>query len=144
MKTIATNRKARHNYFIEDEWEAGIVLVGSEVKSLRANHCSIAESYVSIEDREAFLVNAHIDPYKEARVNHEPRRHRKLLLNRREINKLIAKSQREGYTILPLSLYFNDKGKAKVKIAVAKGKKKYDKRESEKRKEWERNKKQLT
>lgn len=142
-KTVAQNRRARHDYTIEDEYEAGIMLTGPEVKSLRNGKCSIMESYVTIDDNEAFLVNAHIDPYEQANApnqNHEPRRRRKLLLHRREINKLIAKSQREGYTIIALSVYFNNRGIAKIKIATAKGKKNYDKREAEKRKEWNREK----
>lgn len=144
-QTIAQNRKARHDYLIEDEYEAGIILIGAEVKSLREGRCSIKESYVSIEDGEAFLINAHIDRYEKASkfVNHEPRRKRKLLLHKREINKLLAKSQKGGYTIIALSLYFNGKGIAKLKIATAKGKKKHDKRQTEKDRDWERDKRNL-
>lgn len=145
-KTIAQNRRARYDYTIDDEYEAGIMLTGPEVKSLRNGKCSIMESYVSIDGNEAFLVNAHIDPYEQANApnyTHEPRRLRKLLLHRKEINKLVAKSQREGYTIIPLSMYFNSRGIAKLKIATGKGKKKYDKRETEKRKTWEREKKSI-
>ena len=144
-KTIAQNRKARYDYHIEDEYEAGIILIGAEVKSLREGRCSIKESYVSIEDGEAFLINAHIDRYDKASkfVNQEPRRKRKLLLHRREINKLLAKSQKGGYTIISLSIYFNNKGIAKLKIATAKGKKKHDKRETEKQRDWERDKRNL-
>lgn len=144
-KTIAQNRKARYDYFIEDEYEAGIILIGAEVKSLREGRCSIKESYVSIEDGEAFLVNAHIDPYDKASkfVNQEPRRKRKLLLHKREINKLLAKSQKGGYTIISLSMYFNGKGIVKIKIATAKGKKKYDKRQTVKDRDWERDKRNL-
>ena len=143
IKLIAQNRRARHDYFIEDEYEAGIILTGAEVKSLRNGRCSIAESYVSIDNNEAFLINAHVDPYEQANQLHENKRPKKLLLHRREINKLISRSQREGYSIIPLLLYFNDKGKAKVKIATAKGKKKYDKRETEKRKEWKKEKRNM-
>lgn len=144
-KTITQNRKARHNFTIEDEYEAGIVLIGTEVKSLRQGHCSIMESYVSIEDGEAFLVNAHIDPYDQGSkfVQQEPRRRRKLLLHKKEIKKLLAKSQKGGYTIIALSMYWNDQGKAKLKIATAKGKKKYDKRETEKQRDWERDKRSM-
>lgn len=145
-KTVAQNRKARHDYLIEDEYEAGLVLTGPEVKSLRNGRCSIMESYVTVDGNEAFLVNAHIDPYEQANApnsTQEPRRRRKLLLHRKEINKLIAKSQREGYTIIALSVYFNDRGLAKIKIATGKGKKKYDKREAEKRKDWNREKSDL-
>lgn len=146
-KTVAQNRRARHDYLIEDEYEAGLVLTGPEVKSLRNGKCSIMESYITIDGNEAFLVNAHIDPYEQANApneHHDPRRRRKLLLHRREISKLIAKSQREGYTIIALSVYFNNRGIAKIKIATGKGKKKYDKREAEKRKEWNREKSSLT
>ena len=145
-KTVAQNRRARHDYLIDDEYEAGLVLTGPEVKSLRNGKCSIMESYITIDGNEAFLVNAHIDPYEQANApneNHEPRRRRKLLLHRREINKLIAKSQREGYTIIALSVYFNNRGMAKIKIATAKGKKKYDKREAEKQKDWRREERDL-
>lgn len=144
-KTIAQNRKTRYNYTIGDEFEAGIVLIGSEVKSLRLGHCSIAESYISIEDGEAFLINAHIDLYEHRSmfIEQEPRRKRKLLLHKREIKKLLAKSQKEGYTIISLSMYFNNSGKVKIKIATAKGKKNYDKRETEKRRDWERDKRNL-
>jgi SsrA-binding protein len=142
-KTIAKNRRARHDYTIDDEYEAGLVLTGPEIKSMRVGGCSIMESYISIENNEAFLINAHVAPYEQANApdyTHEPRRKRKLLLHRQEITKLIDKSQREGYTVIALSLYFNSRGMAKIKIAAAKGKKNYDKREDEKRKEWNREK----
>jgi len=144
-KMIAQNRKVRHDYFIEDKFEAGIMLVGSEVKSLRAGHCSIAESYVSIEDGEVWLINAHIEVYKMATAfaTHLPTRRRKLLLNKREIKKLLDKSKRGGYTIVSLSMYFNAKGKVKLEIATGKGKKKHDKRETEKQRDWDRDKRSM-
>jgi len=129
-KTIATNRKARHDYFIFDTFEAGIVLRGSEIKSLRAGHVSIKEAYIRIENNEAWLIDAYIAPYDQAsHFNHEPRRKRKLLLHRREINKLFNKVQQKSMTIIPLRLYLKN-GLAKIEIAVAKGKKQYDKRQT--------------
>jgi len=144
-KSISQNRKVRHNYTIDDEYEAGIVLQGNEVKSLAVGQCSIAESYVTIEGNEAFLVNAHIDPYDLGSkfVAQEPRRRRKLLLHKREIKNLLVKSQQGGYTIVALSMYFNDTGKVKLKIATARGKKNYDKRATEKQRDWDRDKRNL-
>ena len=128
IKVIATNRKARHDYFIEDRFEAGIVLRGSEIKSVRAGRVSLRESYVATDGEEAWLVNAHIAPYDPAsRLNHEPRRRRKLLLHKREIYKLHNGVQHKGYTIIPLTMYLKS-GKAKIEIALARGKRQYDKR----------------
>ena len=138
LKIISNNRKARYNYFFEEFFEAGIVLKGSEVKSLRDGKANISESYAIDNKGELFLVNSHIPSYKESSYNnHDPKRNRKLLFNRREINKLMGRINREGLTLIPTKLYFK-KGKAKIEIAVAKGKKQYDKRHSKKRKDWER------
>lgn len=127
-KVIATNRKARHDYFILDNFEAGIVLTGSEIKSIRLGHISIKEAYVKIDNREAWLVNAHIAPYDPAsRMNHEPLRQRKLLLKKKEIQKLFELVTQKGITIIPLRVYIKN-GRAKVEIGTAKGKKQYDKR----------------
>ena len=140
LKIISNNRKARFNYFFSEFFEAGIVLKGSEIKSLRDGKANISESYALDEHGEIFLVNSHIPAYKESSYNnHDPRRNRKLLLNKREINKLIGRINREGFTLVPTKLYFR-KGKAKVEIAVAKGKKQYDKRQSKKTKDWNRDK----
>ena len=140
LKIICLNRKASFNYFFEDLFEAGIVLRGSEIKSVRNGKVSIADSYAIEKKGEIVLINAHIAKYKEANEsNHNPTDDRKLLLNRREINKLIGKLQREGLTIIPTKMYFK-KGKAKIEIAVAKGKKQYDKRYSKKTKDWNREK----
>ena len=131
-KLIAENRRARFDYFLEQTYEAGIALTGSEVKSLRNGKANIAESYAAVENNEIVLVNADIPPYAQAgpHFNHEPRRHRKLLLKRREIEKLIGAVQREGRTLIPTKLYWSDKGLAKLEIALAKGKKSWDKRHS--------------
>ena len=130
LKIICLNRKAGFNYFFEDLYEAGIVLKGSEIKSVRNGKINIAESYAIDRDGELFLVNSHISSYKQASfVNHDPIQERKLLLNKKEINKLIGKIQREGFTIIPTKMYFK-RGKAKIEIAVAKGKKKFDKRQT--------------
>ena len=135
LKIISNNRKARFNYFFNEFFEAGIVLKGSEVKSLRDGKANISESYAFDEQGELYLVNSHIPSYKESSYNnHDPKRNRKLLLNKKEINKLIGRINREGYTLIPTKLYFR-KGKAKVEIAVAKGKKQYDKRHTKKKKE---------
>ncbi len=139
--TIALNRRARYDYFITDEMEAGIVLTGSEVKSLRNGRASIAESYATENKGEIYLINAHIPEYAPAnRFNHEPKRHRKLLLHRREINRIIGALQRKGVTLIPLEMFFNEKGIAKLKLGLATGKKKHDKRESEKNRDWQRQK----
>ena len=140
LKIISNNRKARFNYFFKEFYEAGIVLFGSEVKSLRDGKANISESYAFDNNGEIFLVNSHIPSYKESSYNnHDPKRNRKLLLNRREINKLLGKINREGLTLIPTKLYFK-KGKAKVEIAVAKGKKQYDKRHTKKKRDWNREK----
>ena len=143
-KTIAENRRARYDYFLEDPVEAGIVLTGSEVKSLRNGRANIAESYVSVEGDEVVLINADIPPFAQAnRFNHEPRRHRKLLLHRKQLNRLIGAVQREGRTIIPTKLYWNDKGLAKLEIALARGKKLHDKREATAERDWQRDKARL-
>ena len=138
IKIVCNNRKARFNYFFEELIEAGIVLKGSEVKSLREGKANIADSYATDSGGEIYLVNSHIPLYKQSSYNnHNPRDMRKLLLNKKEINKVIGKINREGLTIIPTKLYFK-KGKAKVELAVAKGKKLYDKRNVKKKKTWER------
>src|ERR1700759_4179355 len=137
LKVIADNRKARFNYEIGEVFEAGIALVGSEVKSLRQGKASIGESYADARGGELWLVNANIAEYLQGgRFNHAPKRVRKLLLHKRQINKLIGAVEREGMTLVPLKMYFNDKGRAKVELALAKGKKLHDKRETEKNRDW--------
>lgn len=143
-RVVAENRKARHNYDILETFEAGIALEGSEVKSLREGKANIAESYASPEDGELFLINSSIQEYKQAnRFNHEERRPRKLLMHKREIARLIGATEREGMTVVPLKLYFNDRGIAKVQLALAKGRKQHDKREAEKARDWQRQKARL-
>lgn len=143
-RIIAENRKARFHYEILDTLEAGLVLAGTEVKSLRGGKANIAESYASPQDGEIYLINASIQGYAEAnRFNHEERRPRKLLLHKREVARLIGAVQREGITLVPLRLYFNDRGIAKLELALAKGKKLHDKRETEKKRSWEREKSRL-
>jgi SsrA-binding protein len=143
-KTIAENRRARFDYFIDDVVEAGIMLTGTEVKSLRNGRANIAESYAAVEGSEIVLINADIPPYSGGnRFNHEPRRHRKLLLHRKQIGKLIGAVQREGRTIIPLKLYWNEKGLAKLEIGLAKGKKLHDKRETSAERDWQRDKARL-
>jgi SsrA-binding protein len=144
-KVIADNRRARFDYFLENNIEAGIMLTGTEVKSLRLGRANIAESYVSIENgNELALINADFPIYTQAnRFNHEPRRIRKLLLHRREIDRLMVSVQREGLTIVPTKLFFNDKGLVKIEIALAKGKKNHDKRETEAKRDWQRDKARL-
>ncbi len=140
-KLVAENRKARFNYEIQDTLEAGLMLQGTEVKALRNGEANIAESYVSEEDGEIWLINSYIPEYLEAnRFNHEPRRRRKLLLHKREMAKLAQAADREGMTLVPLKLYFNDRGRAKLEVAVAKGKKTVDKRETVKKRDWDRQK----
>ena len=140
LKIICLNRKASFNYFFDDLLEAGIVLKGSEIKSVRNGKVNIADSYAVEKNGEIFLINSHIASYKQASYsNHRPMNERKLLLNKREINKLIGKMQRDGFTIVPTKMYFK-KGKAKVELAVAKGKKKYDKRVAKKNRDWNRDK----
>jgi SsrA-binding protein len=144
LRVVADNRKARHNFFIESTLETGLVLVGSEVKSLRSGNATIAESYAHAKDGEIFLVNAYIPEYTMAnRFNHEPRRVRKLLVRKTEMRKLAAAVQREGMTLIPLKLYFNKKGIAKLELGIARGKKQHDKRETEKKRDWARDKARL-
>jgi SsrA-binding protein len=144
VKLIAENRRARFDYYIEDTFEAGLVLTGTEVKSLRVGKANIAESYAAVEGDEIVLVNADIPPYTQAnRFNHEPRRPRKLLLHRREIDRLMGAVNREGLTIIPTKLYWNDKGVAKLEIGLAKGKKLHDKRETVAQRDWQRDKARL-
>ena len=140
LKIICLNKKASFNYFFEDLFEAGIVLKGSEIKSIRNGKVNIADSYAIEKKGEIVLINSHIASYKQASYsNHNPTDDRKLLLNKREINKLIGKMQREGFTIIPTKMYFK-KGKAKIEIAVAKGKKLFDKRQTKKNRDWKREK----
>jgi SsrA-binding protein len=144
FKIVAENRKARFNYEIGEVFEAGIALSGTEVKSLRGGKATIAESYADTRDGEIWLINANIPEYLQAnRYNHLPKRPRKLLLHRRQINKLAGAIEREGMTLVPLKLYFNDKGRAKIEIALARGKKLHDKRETEKKRSWQREKGRL-
>ena len=143
-KLAADNRKARYSYAITETLEAGIALQGTEIKSLRGGKATIGESYAGPMGNELFLFNAHIPEYLEAnRFNHDVRRPRKLLLHRRQINKLMGAIQREGYTVIPLKVYFNDKGRAKVELGLGKGKKLHDKRETEKTRDWNRDKQRL-
>jgi SsrA-binding protein len=143
-KVVAENRKARYSYHIGETFEAGIQLAGTEVKSLRQSKANIAESYVSPERGEVWLINSNIPEYLQAnRFNHEPRRPRKLLLHKRQVDKLVGAVQREGMTIVPLRLYFNERGRAKLEIALAKGKQAHDKRETEKARDWQREKGRL-
>ncbi|MFT4181012.1 MAG: SsrA-binding protein SmpB [Rhizobium sp.] len=143
-KVVAENRKARFNYEIIDTYEAGLVLKGTEVKSLREGKANIAESYASDEDGEIWLINSYLPEYLQAnRFNHEPRRRRKLLLSGREIGRLRSAVNREGMTLIPLKIYFNDSGRAKLELALAKGKKIHDKRESEKERDWNRQKSRI-
>jgi SsrA-binding protein len=144
VKVIAENRRARFDYFLEQTFEAGLSLTGSEVKSLRNGRANIAESYAAVEGDQIVLVNADIPPYAQAnRFNHEPRRPRKLLLHRKEIDRLIGAVQREGRTLVPTKLYWNDKGMAKLELALGKGKKLHDKRETEAERDWKRDKARL-
>ncbi|MBV9591557.1 MAG: SsrA-binding protein SmpB [Hyphomicrobiales bacterium] len=138
-RIAADNRKARFNYEIGQTFEAGIVLTGTEVKSLRGGKATIGESYAGEMDGEIYLFNAHIPEYLEAnRFNHETRRPRKLLLHKREVNKLLGAVQRDGMTVVPLKVYFNERGRAKVEVALARGKKLHDKRETERARDWKR------
>ena len=140
LKIICLNRKASFNYFFDELIEAGVVLKGSEIKSIRDGKINIAESYAVEKDGEIFLINSHIPAYKQASYsNHNPTDERKLLFSKREINKLIGKVNRDGFTLIPTKMYFK-KGKAKIEIAVAKGKRQYDKRQTKKTKDWNRDK----
>jgi SsrA-binding protein len=139
FKTVADNRRARFNYELGESFEAGIALTGSEVKSLRAGKATIAESYADARGGEIWLINSNIPEYLQAhRFNHTPKRPRKLLLHKRQINRLAGAVEREGMTIVPIKLYFNDKGRAKIEIALGRGKKLHDKRETLKKRSWER------
>ena len=143
-RTIAENRRARFDYFIEDDLECGMVLMGSEVKSARTGQVNIAESYASVEDGELWLVNAAIAPYPQARTwGHEERRKRKLLVSKREMARLWAATAKQGMTLVPLVMYFNTKGVAKLKIGIARGKKQADKRQTEAKRDWDRQKRRL-
>ncbi|MEM8919673.1 MAG: SsrA-binding protein SmpB [Pseudomonadota bacterium] len=139
QKVVAENRRARYDYHLDEKFEAGLMLTGTEVKSLRFGSGTIAESYAEVKDDEVWLVNSNIPEWSHGnRFNHEPKRPRKLLLNRREINKLYGAVNRKGMTIVPLSIYFNSKGRAKIELALAKGKKAPDKRATEKERDWKR------
>lgn len=143
-KVVAENRRARFDYFVEDRFEAGIALQGTEVKALRNGEGSIAESYATVEGEEVVLINSHIPEYKNGSwMNHEPRRKRRLLLKKREIGRLMGAINRQGLTLVPLSIYFNGKGKAKIELALARGKKVHDKRETIKERDWKREQQRL-
>lgn len=143
-KLIAENRRARFDFAIEDDIEAGIMLLGSEVKSLRQGGANIAESYASVEDGELWLINGYIAPYLQAKTwGHEERRKRKLLVSRKELSRLWNATAREGMTIVPLKMYFNERGMVKLKIGIAKGKKNADKRETSAKRDWDRQKARL-
>ena len=144
FKLITENRKARYNYFIEEELECGLVLEGSEVKSMRSGKISVLESYASIEENQLWLINCYIPNYKDAKTfTHDERRRRKLLVKKRELLKLIKNKGREGMTLIPLRLYFNRAGRAKVLLGIGKGKKFVDKRQTEKKRDWEKQKGRL-
>jgi SsrA-binding protein len=144
LKTVADNRKARFNYEIVDTYEAGIALTGTEVKSLRGGKATIGEAYAGPSGDEFFLFNAYIPEYLQAnRFNHETRRPRRLLLHKRQIDKLIGATQREGFTVIPLKIYFNERGRAKVELGLGRGKKLHDKRETEKERTWNRERARL-
>lgn len=141
QKIVAENRRARHDYFIEDDLEAGIMLEGSEVKSLRNGKANIAESYASVEEGELWLINGYIPAYAQAKTfGHDERRRRKLLVNKRELAKLWNATAREGMTVVPLKLYFNERGRAKLQLGLAKGKKMADKRATAAKRDWQRQK----
>ncbi|ARE82942.1 SsrA-binding protein [Roseovarius sp. EC-HK134] len=143
-KVIAENRRARYDYAIEDDLECGIILGGSEVKSLRVNSANIAESYAMVENGELWLVNSYIAPYEQAKTfGHDEKRRRKLLVSKKELSRLWSETQRKGMTLVPLVLYFNHRGMAKLKIGIAKGKKNHDKRETEAKRDWARQKQRL-
>ena len=144
IKVVADNRKARFNYEIGEVFEAGLALTGSEVKSLRGGKATIAESYADARGNEIWLINSNIPEYLQAaRFNHTPKRPRKLLLHRRQIDKLMGAVEREGMTLVPLKLFFNEKGRAKIEIALGRGKKLHDKRETERKRSWQREKGRL-
>ncbi len=144
VKTVAENRRARFEYFIEDVVEAGIMLTGTEVKSLRVGQASIAESFAEVKDGQAWLVNATIQQFSHGNIfNHEPKRPRKLLLHARQIEKMHSAITRQGMTLIPLAIYFNDRGRAKVELALGRGKKLHDKRDTSKERDWQRDKARL-
>ena len=144
VKTVAENRRARYEYFLEDFFEAAIALTGTEVKSLRFGEGSIAESYAEVKDGQVWLVNSNVPEFSHGnRFNHEPKRQRKLLLHEREIEKMRDAVARQGMTLIPLAIYFNPRGRAKVELALAKGKKLHDKRETEKARDWKREQQRL-
>ena len=144
QNTVAENRRARFDYAIEDKFEAGLMLQGTEVKALRAGQASIAESYAEVKGGEVWLINANIPEFSHGnRFNHEPKRPRKLLLNQREINKMMGAVERKGMTLVPMSVYFNKQGRAKVELALGKGRKAQDKREYVKDRDWQRDKARL-
>jgi SsrA-binding protein len=144
MKLITNNKKARHEYFIEDSFEAGIVLLGTEVKSIRKNGININDSFVSISKGEMMLMNSHVPRYEKATMqNHQENRYRKLLLHKREMNKIVGKIKKSGYTMVPLKAYFNSRNLIKLEIAIAKGKDNSDKRQTVKEREWKREKAHL-
>ena len=142
-KVISENRRARYDYAIEEDLECGIILEGSEVKSLRTGQSNIAESYAEVKDGELWLVNAYIAPFPQAMFPHDERRRRKLLVSKRELAKLWNATQRQGMTLVPLVMYFNHRGLVKLKIAIAKGKKSQDKRETQAKRDWQRQKQRL-
>ncbi len=143
-RIAAVNRKARFSYEILETFEAGLALTGTEVKSLREGHANIQESYAAVEDGEIWLINSYIPEYVQAnRFNHEPRRRRKLLLKKREMARLAQAVEREGMTMVPLKIYFNDRGRAKLELALARGKKLHDKRETERQRDWSRERQRL-
>ena len=143
-KVISENRRARFDYAIEDDLECGVMLLGSEVKSLRVNSANIAESYAGVDASELWLVNSYIAPYAQAKTfGHEERRRRKLLVSRKELARLWADTQRKGLTLVPLVMYFNHRGKVKLKIGIAKGKKNHDKRADQAKRDWGRQKQRL-
>lgn len=142
-KVIAENRRARFDYAIESDLECGVVLMGSEVKAMRVGQTNIAESYAAVENGELWLVNSYVAPYEQAMFSHEERRRRKLLVSRREMARLWQATQRQGMTLVPLVMYFNDRGKIKLKIGIAKGKKTVDKRATEAKRDWGRQKQRL-
>ena len=139
LRVVADNRKARFHYFIDETFEAGVALTGTEVKSLRMGKATIGESYADAREGEIWLINSNIPEYLQAnRFNHTPKRPRKLLLHRNQINRLVGAVEREGMTLVPLKLYFNEQGRAKVELALARGKKLFDKRDTEKKRSWDR------
>lgn len=143
-RALAENRRARFDFAIEDTFEAGIMLLGTEVKALREGRANIAESYASVEGNELWLINANIPIYAPAsQFNHEPKRHRKLLLKRKEINRLLGETQRKGRTIVPLKLYINDRGLVKILLGVGTGKRSVDKRDTQKKRDWQKQKARL-